>query len=133
MIWLTLLWKNNTISFPTTINLYKTLVFSMQFYLCQSWTLTAELERRFQAFETNDTQECRVYHTKSIKQRNMYGSRSVSSSDVGSFYCQPSNITSYRGSAMSVVIIRCRKSHHEEQWMVVVAEKDFVNHGRTMS
>ena len=33
-----------------------------------------------------------------------------------------SNVASYHGSAMSVVMIRYRKSYYKEQWMVVVAE-----------
>ena len=37
------------------------------------------------------------------------------------------------GSLESVVMIRCRSSYYKEQWMVVVAEKDLVNHGRTTS
>ena len=43
--------------------------------------------------------------------------RSISSPDVRSFYCQPSHVASYHGSAMSVVTIRCRRSHYKEQWM----------------
>ena len=35
----------------------------------------------------------------------------------------------YHGSAMSAVTIRCHKSCRKEQWLVVVAEEDRVNHG----
>ena len=63
----------------------------------------------------------------------------LSSSDGRSFYCQPSSVASYHGSVMSIVMILCRRSYckvsHivEEQWMVVVADEDIVNHGRTTS
>ena len=48
---LAVLWKNNAISFLTKIKLYKSLVLSILLYGFESWTLTAELERRIQAFE----------------------------------------------------------------------------------
>ena len=63
----------------------------------------------------------------------MWGSRSISSSDVWSFYYKPSSVASYHGSAISVVMIRYRRSHYKEQWMVVVAEEVLVNHARTTS
>ena len=47
---LTILWKNKAISFPTKIRLYKTLVLSMLLDGCDSWTLTADLERGVQVF-----------------------------------------------------------------------------------
>ena len=48
---LAILWKNKAISYPTKIKLYKSLVLSILLYICGSWTLTADLERRIQAFE----------------------------------------------------------------------------------
>ena len=44
-------WKSNTISFPVKVRLYKSLVLSTLLYGCESWTLTADTERRIQAFE----------------------------------------------------------------------------------
>ena len=41
------------------------------------------------------------------------------------------SITSYHGSAMSVVTIRCQRSCYKEQWVVVATEEDLVNHGTT--
>ena len=43
--------KSNNISFRTKYHLYKSLVTSILMYGCESWTLTAELEKRIQAFE----------------------------------------------------------------------------------
>ena len=63
----------------------------------------------------------------------MYGSRSVSWLNVRNVYCQLSHIASYHGSAMFAVTIRCQKSCYIEEWMVVVAEEDRVNHGGTIS
>ncbi len=45
------IWKSNAISFPIKFKLYKTLVLSILMYGCESWTLTADLERIIQAFE----------------------------------------------------------------------------------
>jgi len=43
--------RSNIISFCTKYHLYKSLVISILLYGCESWTLSAELERRIQAFE----------------------------------------------------------------------------------
>lgn len=45
------IWKSNSISFPVKLKLYKALVVSILLYGCESWTLTADLSRRIQAFE----------------------------------------------------------------------------------
>ena len=53
---------------------------------------------------------------------------------VVNFYYQPASVTSYHGWTMSAVTIRCQKSYYMEQWtVVVVAEEDRLNHGRTTS
>ena len=67
------------------------------------------------------------YHTERIKQMNVW-QQVDPSPDVRSFYCQPSSIASYHGSAMSAVMIRCRSSYYKEQSTVVVAEEDLVEH-----
>lgn len=46
------IWKSNTISFPVKLRLYKSLVLSTLLYGCESWTLTADTERRIQSFES---------------------------------------------------------------------------------
>lgn len=45
------IWKSNVISLPIKIKLFKSLVVSILLYGCESWTLTAETERRIEAFE----------------------------------------------------------------------------------
>ena len=42
-----------------------------------------------------------------------------------------STVASCHGSAMSAVMMRCRKSCYKKRWMAVVAEEDRVKHGRT--
>ena len=61
--------------------------------------------------KTNATGECLAYHAESMKETNMYGNRSISSPDVSNFNSQPSSVTSYHGSAMSAITIRCQKSY----------------------
>ena len=46
------IWNSSVISTRTKIKLYKSLITSIALYGCESWTLTAEMERRIQAFET---------------------------------------------------------------------------------
>ena len=45
------IWRDNNISLGSTMNLMLFLVISIFLYACESWTLTAELEKRTQVFE----------------------------------------------------------------------------------
>ena len=46
------IWRRNTISFASKFKLYKSLVTSILFSGCETWTLLADSEKRIQAFET---------------------------------------------------------------------------------
>ena len=45
------IWRNNNISLGSKVKLMRSLVISIFLYACESWTLTAELEKRTQVFE----------------------------------------------------------------------------------
>ena len=45
------IWRDNNISLGSKVQLMRSLVISIFLYACESWTLTAELEKRTQAFE----------------------------------------------------------------------------------
>ena len=45
------IWRDNNISLGSKVKLVRSLVISIFLYACESWTLTAELEKRTQAFE----------------------------------------------------------------------------------
>ena len=45
------IWRDNNISLGSDVKLVRSLVISIFLYACESWTLTAELEKRTQAFE----------------------------------------------------------------------------------
>ena len=45
------IWRDNNISLGSKVKLMRFLVISIFLYACESWTLTAELEKRTQAFE----------------------------------------------------------------------------------
>ena len=45
------IWKDNNIQLSTKVILMRALVISIFLYACESWTLTAELERRIGAME----------------------------------------------------------------------------------
>ena len=45
------IWRDNNISLGSKVKLMRSLVISIFMYACESWTLTAELEKRTQAFE----------------------------------------------------------------------------------
>ena len=48
---LKIIWRDKNISLASKVKLMLTLILSTFFYACESWTLTAEIERRIQAFE----------------------------------------------------------------------------------
>ena len=45
------IWRDNNISLGSKVKLMHSLVISIFLYACESWTLTAELEKRMQAFD----------------------------------------------------------------------------------
>ena len=45
------IWRDNNISLGSKVKLMRSLVISIFLYACESWTLTAELEKRTQTFE----------------------------------------------------------------------------------
>ena len=45
------IWRDNNISLESKVKLMHSFVISIFLYACESWTLTAELEKRTQAFE----------------------------------------------------------------------------------
>ena len=48
---LTIIWRDKNISLASKVKLMRTLILSTFLYACESWTLTAEIERRIQALE----------------------------------------------------------------------------------
>ena len=89
--------QNKAISFPSKTKLYTSLVLSILLYGCDSWTLTAELERQIQCFQNNCYRSMLGISCKERK-TNEYGSgtpRSISAPEVMNFHCQPSNVASY--------------------------------------
>ena len=48
---LKIIWRDTNISLASKVKLMRTLILSYFLYACESWTLTAEIERRIQALE----------------------------------------------------------------------------------
>ena len=48
---LKIIWRDRKISLASKVKLMRTLILSTFLYACESWTLTAEIERRIQAHE----------------------------------------------------------------------------------
>ena len=48
---LKIIWRDKNISLASKVKLMRALIYSTFLYVCESWTLTAEIERRIQAFE----------------------------------------------------------------------------------
>ena len=45
------IWTDNSVSVQSKVQPMRSLVISIFLYACESWTLTAELEKRIQAYE----------------------------------------------------------------------------------
>ena len=48
---LKIIWRDKNISLASKVKLMQMLILSIFLYACESWTLTAEIERRIQALE----------------------------------------------------------------------------------
>ena len=48
---LKVIWRDKNISLASKVKLMRTLILSTFLYACESWTLTAEIDRRIQALE----------------------------------------------------------------------------------
>ena len=48
---LKIIWRDKSISLASKVKLMRTLILSTFLYVCESWTLIAEIERRIQALE----------------------------------------------------------------------------------
>ena len=57
-------WNNRSISLSSKIQLMRSLVTSIFLYTCESWTSTAELQRRIQAKEMRCYRRLNASHTK---------------------------------------------------------------------
>ena len=53
-------WNDRSISLSSKVQLMRSLVTSIFLYACESWTLTAELQRRIQAMEMRCN--CKILH-----------------------------------------------------------------------
>ena len=51
---LKIIWRHKNISLASKVKLMRTLILSTFLYACESWTLTAEIERKIQALEMGD-------------------------------------------------------------------------------
>ena len=59
-------WNDMSISLSSKIRLMRSLVTSIFLYACESWTLTAELQRRIQAMEIRCFARYYASHTKTL-------------------------------------------------------------------
>ena len=60
----------------------------------------------------------------------MHDNRSISDILAGRQELFLSSVACYHDLTIFGVMIRCHGSYYKEQWMVVVAEEDLINHGR---
>ena len=69
-------WIDKSISLSSKIGLMRSLVTSIFLYACESWTLTAELQRRIQAMEMKCYPKYYTSHTKTMLPTRKYVLRS---------------------------------------------------------
>ena len=59
-------WNDRSTSLNSKIRLMPSFATSIFLYACESWTLTAELQRRIQAMKMRCYRKCYVFHTKTM-------------------------------------------------------------------
>ena len=59
-------WNDRSISFSSKIQRMRSLVTSIFLYACESWILTAELQKRIQAMEMKCYRKILQFHTKTM-------------------------------------------------------------------
>ena len=70
------IWRDNNISLGSKVKLMRSLVISIFLYACESWTLTAELEKRIQAFEIDATGGYWTFHIRTMLPMRRFAERS---------------------------------------------------------
>ena len=61
---LDIIWKDKAIKLSSKIRLMHSLINSVFLFACETWTLTAELEKRALALEIDVSGDCSASHTK---------------------------------------------------------------------
>ena len=124
--------EKHAVSFPTQIKSTRHLSCRDCSMDVRAWTLTADVERRINAFGNKCHRRMLAISYGKHTTKKYMCDMSTSSPDVRSFNCQPSSVASYHGSAVCRML-RCRRSYYREQLMAVVADEDLVNHEKTTS
>ena len=69
------IWRDN-ISLGSKVKLMRSLVISIFLYACESWTLTAELEKRTQVFEMRCYWRLETFHIRTMLPMRWFAERS---------------------------------------------------------
>ena len=70
------IWRNNNVSLGSKVKLMRSLVISIFLYACESWTLTAELEKKHRSLRCDATGDYRTFHTRTMQPIRMFAERS---------------------------------------------------------
>ena len=70
------IWRDNNISLGSKVKLMRSLVISIFMYACESWTLTAALEKRTQAFEMRCYRRLLKFHIRTMLPMRRFAERS---------------------------------------------------------
>ena len=70
------IWRDNNISLGSKVKLMRSLVISIFLYACESWTLTAELEKRTPALKWDATEGNWTFHTRTMLPMRKFAVRS---------------------------------------------------------
>ena len=70
------IWRDNKISLGSIEKPMRSLIISIFLYACESWTLTAEQQKRRQVFEMRFYRRLLTSHTKAMSPMRMFAERS---------------------------------------------------------
>ena len=73
------IWRDNNISLGSKVKLMRSLVISIFLYACESWTLTAELEKRTQVLRWDATGGYWTFRIRTMLQIRRFAERSKQS------------------------------------------------------
>ena len=73
---LKIIWRDKNISLASKVKMIRTLILSTFLYACESWTLTAEIERRIQALEMRCYRRLLTFPTKTMWQTRRFATES---------------------------------------------------------
>ena len=110
------IWQCNITSLTSQFKLYKSLVTSILFYGCETWTLLIDSEKRIQAIKTKCFRKLLCISYLDHKASTRYGARSTPLWFHRNLFLQLARDRNWHGSGMSHATTASRKPSFRASW-----------------